>query len=90
MIAPSPMRDALNEFFIRGVAHNISFLAGIDGAYRFMTRRISTNMIAEEYPNGFHATDVPHDDPALLISVAAFLPSSLPGSRRRISGRVGA
>jgi acetyl/propionyl-CoA carboxylase alpha subunit len=67
------MRDALNEFFIRGVAHNISFLAALMVHTRFMTGRISTNMIAEEYPNGFHAADVPHDDPALLISVAAFL-----------------
>jgi len=67
------MRDALNEFFIRGVQHNISFLAALMVHTRFMTGRISTNMIAEEYPHGFSATDVPHDDPALLISVAAFL-----------------
>ncbi len=67
------MRDALNEFFIRGVQHNISFLAALMVHTRFMTGRISTNMIAEEYPNGFHASDVPHDDPALLISVAAFI-----------------
>ncbi|PIE83052.1 MAG: acetyl/propionyl-CoA carboxylase subunit alpha [Candidatus Contendobacter odensis] len=67
------MRDALNEFYIRGVAHNISFLAALMVHTRFMTGRISTNMIAEEYPDGFHPSDVPHDDPALLISVAAFL-----------------
>jgi propionyl-CoA carboxylase alpha chain len=67
------MRDALNEFFIRGVQHNISFLAALMVHTRFMTGRISTNMIAEEYPHGFHASDVPHDDPALLISVAAFI-----------------
>ena len=28
-------------------------------------------MIAEEYPDGFHPADVVHDDPALLITVAA-------------------
>ena len=67
------MRDALNEFFIRGVQHNISFLAALMVHTRFMTGRISTNMIAEEYPQGFHASDVPHDDPALLISVVAFI-----------------
>ncbi|MFZ1492847.1 MAG: acetyl/propionyl/methylcrotonyl-CoA carboxylase subunit alpha [Candidatus Competibacter denitrificans] len=71
--AISHMRDALNKFFIRGVQHNISFLAALMVHTRFMTGRISTNMIAEEYPNGFHATDVPHDDPALLLSVAAFI-----------------
>jgi propionyl-CoA carboxylase alpha chain len=54
------MRDALNEFFIRGVQHNISFLAALMVHTRFMTGRISTNMIAEEYPTGFYASDVPH------------------------------
>jgi len=82
------MRDALNEFFIRGVAHNISFLAALMVHTRFMTGRISTNMIAEEYPNGFHATDVPHDDPALLISVAAFLHRSYLDRAAKIDGQL--
>jgi propionyl-CoA carboxylase alpha chain len=82
------MRDALNEFFIRGVAHNISFLAALMVHTRFMTGRISTNMIAEEYPNGFHAADVPHDDPALLISVSAFLHRRYMDRAARISGQL--
>ncbi len=82
------MRDALNEFFIRGVAHNISFLAALMVHTRFMTGRISTNMIAEEYPHGFHAADVPHDDPALLISVSAFLHRSYMDRAARISGQL--
>jgi propionyl-CoA carboxylase alpha chain len=82
------MRDALNEFFIRGVAHNISFLAALMVHTRFMTGRISTNMIAEEYPHGFHAADVPHDDPALLISVAAFLHRRYMDRAARISGQL--
>ncbi|MBK8183521.1 MAG: acetyl/propionyl/methylcrotonyl-CoA carboxylase subunit alpha [Candidatus Competibacteraceae bacterium] len=82
------MRDALNEFFIRGVQHNISFLAALMVHTRFMTGRISTNMIAEEYPNGFHATDVPHDDPALLISVAAFIHRSYMDRAAQITGQL--
>ncbi len=82
------MRDALNEFFIRGVAHNISFLAALMVHTRFMTGRISTNMIAEEYPHGFHALDVPHDDPALLISVSAFLHRRYMDRAARISGQL--
>ncbi len=82
------MRDALNEFFIRGVQHNISFLAALMVHTRFMTGRISTNMIAEEYPNGFHAADVPHDDPALLIAVAAFLHRSYMDRAAKISGQM--
>lgn len=86
--AISHMRDALNEFYIRGVAHNISFLAALMVHTRFMTGRISTNMIAEEYPNGFHAADVPHDDPALLISVASFLHRRYLDRAARISGQL--
>ena len=86
--AISHMRDALNEFFIRGVAHNISFLAALMVHTRFMTGRISTNMIAEEYPHGFHAADVPHDDPALLIAVAAFLHRRYMDRAAKISGQL--
>ncbi len=47
-----------NEFYIRGVSHNISFLAALIEHSRFREGRISTNMIAEEYPDGFHPADV--------------------------------
>jgi len=70
------------------VAHNISFLAALMVHTRFMTGRISTNMIAEEYPNGFHAADVPHDDPALLISVAAFIHRRYMDRAARTSGQL--
>lgn len=65
------MREALNEFYVRGVSHNISFLAALIEHTRFREGRISTNMIAQEYPDGFHPSDLVHDDPAMLISVAA-------------------
>ena len=82
------VRDALNEFCMRGVAHNISFLAALMVHTRFMTGRISTNMIAEEYPHGFHAADAPHDDPALLIAVAAFLHRRYMDRAAQISGQL--
>jgi propionyl-CoA carboxylase alpha chain len=65
------MREALNEFYIRGVSHNISFLAALMEHPRFKEARLSTNLIAEEYPNGFHPADVVHDAPEWLVVVAA-------------------
>jgi propionyl-CoA carboxylase alpha chain len=62
------MRHALNEFYIRGVSHNISFLGALVEHPRFAEGRLSTNLIAEEYPNGFNAADVVHDEPGLLIA----------------------
>ncbi|MCC6491812.1 MAG: acetyl/propionyl/methylcrotonyl-CoA carboxylase subunit alpha [Pirellulales bacterium] len=65
------LRDALNEFYIRGVSHNLSFLGALAAHRRFVEGDIHTNLIAEEFPDGFHAADVVHDDPALLVTVAA-------------------
>jgi propionyl-CoA carboxylase alpha chain len=96
--AISHMREALNEFHIRGVSHNISFLAALLNHPRYVTGRMTTNMIAEEYPQGFNPADVPHDDPALLIVVAAFInrrymdhaariAGQLPGHERKVDAR---
>ncbi len=65
------MRIALDEFYIRGVSHNLAFLAAIMVNPRFFEGRLSTNFIDEEYPDGFHAKDMPHGDPALLTAVVA-------------------
>jgi propionyl-CoA carboxylase alpha chain len=67
------MRTALDEFFIRGVSHNIPFLASLLGKQRFVDGRLTTNFIAEEYPEGFHASDLPPEDPTALTCVAAFI-----------------
>jgi len=65
------MRDALNAFVIRGVSTNIPFQAALMQHPRFVAGNFNTGLIADEYPEGFSPRDVPHDDPALLICVAA-------------------
>jgi len=82
------LRDALNEFYIRGVSHNISFLAALVENSRFRQGRLSTNLIAEEYPHGFHAADVVHDDPAVLVAVAAAIHRRYMDRAARISGQL--
>jgi len=66
------MRDALNGFVIRGISSNIPFQAALLQHPRFCSGHFNTGFIAEEYPKGFDASMVPHDDPALLAAVAAF------------------
>ena len=66
------MRDALNGFVIRGISSNIPFQAALLQHPRFCSGNFNTGFIAEEYPHGFDASLVPHDDPALLAAVAAF------------------
>jgi len=45
-------------------------------------RALQYRFIAEAYPRGFRSEDVPHDDPVLLICVAAVL-HAIHGPRRR-------
>ncbi len=66
------MRDALNAFVIRGIGSNIPFQAALLQHPRFCSGNFNTGFIAEEYPRGFDASMVPHDDPTLLAAVAAF------------------
>ena len=70
--AISRMREALNGFFIRGVNSNIPFQSALLQHPRFVSGIFTTAFIAEEYPNGFVAADVPHDAPELLAAVAVF------------------
>ena len=65
------MREALNAFVIRGVASNIAFQAALLQHPRFLSGNFNTGLIAEEYPKGFQATSLVHDDPLLLAAVAA-------------------
>jgi propionyl-CoA carboxylase alpha chain len=65
------MADALDAYYIRGVSHNISFLNALILHPRFKAGRLTTNFIAEEYPEGFHAADVPQSDPIVPVAIAA-------------------
>ncbi len=93
--AVAHMCDALDEFYIQGVSHNMAFLSALMMHPRFVEGRLSTNLIAEEYPQGFHPADLPHEDPALFISVAASvhrrfldraaqITGQLPGADRKV------
>ena len=82
------MREALNAFVIRGVASNIAFQAALTQHPRFISGKFTTAFIAEEFPRGFHAADLPHDDPAMLIAVAAAIYHSYQERAVRITGQM--
>ena len=65
------MREALNGFVIRGVSSNIPFQSALLAHPRFVSGEFNTGFIAENYPQGFRAEDVPHDDPDFLVALAA-------------------
>jgi propionyl-CoA carboxylase alpha chain len=65
------MRRALDEFYVRGVSHNVPFLAALMAHPRFRAGRLTTNFIAEEFKGGFTAAHLPPKDPVVLAAVAA-------------------
>ena len=65
------MVNALDNYYIRGVNHNISFLNALMVHPRFIEGRLTTNFIADEFPDGFNADLVVQDDPAVALVIAA-------------------
>ncbi|MBP9714248.1 MAG: acetyl-CoA carboxylase biotin carboxylase subunit, partial [Sterolibacterium sp.] len=65
------MREALNEFVIRGVASNIGFQSALMQNPRFVSGNFNTGLIGEEYPKGFNAAELPHEAQVILIAVGA-------------------
>ena len=82
------MRSALDRFIIRGVSCNISFLSALMAHPKFVAGNMSTNMIGDEYPDGFSPQDLPQEDPAILISVAAAMVRSYRDRAAKIDGQL--
>ncbi len=71
--AIAKMREALNGFVIRGVSSNIPFQSALLAHPRFVAGDFNTGFIAENYAQGFRSEDVPHDDAAFPLALAAFV-----------------
>jgi len=86
--AMAKMRAALDKFIVRGISTNISFLSALIANDKYVSGNISTNTIAEEYPEGFHPADVPHDDPALIVAVVGSIVRKYRDRAARIDGQL--
>ncbi len=63
------MKEALDEFEIEGVSHNIPFLQTVMDQKRFNEGRLTTAYIGEEFPDGFNGVEL---EPDVLGDIAAF------------------
>jgi propionyl-CoA carboxylase alpha chain len=86
--AMARMREALNGFVIRGVASNIPFQAALLAHPSFQSGDFNTGFIAQHYAHGFRAQDVPHDDPNLLVALAAAAQRRLLARAMGINGQL--
>jgi propionyl-CoA carboxylase alpha subunit len=92
------MKEALSNYVIRGVSHNISFLEAIMANDTFVSGDISTNFIDKQYPGGFLGAELTSEITQVFLSVtvhifmsdlkrAAEVTGQLPGRERQIGTR---
>ena len=82
------MADALDAFYIEGIQQNVPFLQAVMGHERFTSGNITTGFIAEEFPDGFHGVELPHDAAEKLAAVAVFAHARDNARAREVSGRI--
>jgi propionyl-CoA carboxylase alpha chain len=80
--------DALDAFAIKGIRHNIPFLAALMAHPRWQDGRLSTGFIAEEYPDGFHPRVAEGGVARILAAVAAAMDHVIGERKRQISGQM--
>jgi len=82
------MKQALDRYYIRGLNHNIAFLADVLNSGRFQSGDITTNYIAEEYPDGFSGGTLTDETKKVMIAVAQTAHSFEMGRQGHISGKM--
>jgi len=83
------MLDALDRFYIRGLAHNIGFLSDVIGGAHFATGALSTDLIGRDYPDGYDPGSRELEEPALFAAIAAWVHERCEpggGARQRAAG----
>lgn len=86
--AIAEQRKALDEFYVRGIAHNIPFLSALMAHPRFQSGNMTTNFIAEEYPDGFSGGALSDQVKEALIVAATFINAVEASRSTQIEGQI--
>ncbi|CAO1652881.1 acetyl-CoA carboxylase biotin carboxylase subunit [Parasphingorhabdus sp. NYA22] len=81
--------DALDRFELVGPGHNIDFLSALMQHERFREGNITTNFIAEEYPDGFQGAPASDELLANLAAIGAFAATAHADRARRVDNQLG-
>ena len=71
------MKRALSVYLVRGIAHNIQFLAAVISNKRFAKADFSTDFLVEEFPEGFTPEKALGSRMGMFIAAAAFVRAKL-------------
>ena len=82
------MQDALDAFVVRGISHNIPFLAAVLANQRFRDGRLTTGFIAEEFPDGFHGAVIDDQTRDTIAGVAVLVHRRNIEREAQISGQL--
>ena len=80
------MREALDQFEIEGIGHNLPFLSAVMDHPKFCSGDMTTAFIAEEYPEGFTGVEIGAEDRTLIAAACAVLNMISELRRTRLSG----
>jgi propionyl-CoA carboxylase alpha chain len=80
--------EALDNFRIKGLGHNVDFLSAIMQHPRFRSGELTTGFIAEEYPEGFRGAATSEALLQRLAAICAGNEFTLQSRARRISGQL--
>ncbi len=83
------MSNALDEFEVEGVGHNLPFLSGVMQHPRFRSGKLTTAFIAEEFPEGFTGVSPDVAQARKLIVIATVINQDLQARAVQISGTIG-
>ncbi len=73
LAAIDAMAQALDDFEVEGIGHNLPFLSAMMDHPRFREGRLTTAFIAEEFPDGFAGVAPGEADAQKLAAIAALM-----------------
>ncbi len=82
------MRLALDGFELDGIGHNLPFLAAVYDHPKFISGKMTTAFIEEEYPEGFDGVALKSEACIRIAAAAAAMHRVAEIRRTRISGRM--
>jgi propionyl-CoA carboxylase alpha chain len=83
--ANARLRKALDAYYVRGISHNAAFLSALLAHPRFQEGRLTTNFIAEEFPEGFKPEHADDESKRRLVAAAAVMQRRT--AERRLNGK---
>ena len=80
------MSQALDEFEVEGIKHNLPFLSAVVNHPRFQSGKFTTGFIAEEYPDGFSGVPLNEAEISDFAAIATFIHLKREQRAAQISG----